>query len=160
MYLKMQCESTDLIHQSALAFQQLILTAIVVAGFLYTKTYYDNVRRHYARITVVVIGGGPVGLTAVLIASKNIHVKKVYLFEESYRNNLVNKPHQVAFDFKSVGFLRTLGVDFDNMEGCWDSNIFFTRVGIFQDYLLSLIFKLNIETDIRLGTKVTYSWFI
>ena len=152
---KMKCDSQDYASlQSSLAIQHILLTVLMVTGFLCTKTIYDKIRRRHARITVVVIGAGPVGLTAVVVAARSGRVTRVVLYEEMCRNALVNKQHQIAFDAKTVAFLQKLGIDFDNMEGCWDKNCFFTRIGIFQEYLLSVIYRLSVPVDIRLGCKV------
>ncbi|KAK7500328.1 hypothetical protein BaRGS_00008551 [Batillaria attramentaria] len=140
--------------QSVLAFQQLIISAIVVTCFVATKTLLDNFRRRQARLNVVVVGAGPVGLISLMVAAKSGRVSRIILFEEVCKMVLFNKPHQVAFDNKSVCFLRKLGVDFDNIEGCWDCGSFFTRLGVFLEYMLSIVYRLPVPVDVRLGTKV------
>ena len=52
-------------------------------------------------------------------------------------------------------FLSDLGVDFDNIEGCSENGVFFTKVGVFQEYLLSIIYRLRVEVNLRLHTKVS-----
>lgn len=141
--------------QSVLAFQQLIISAIVVTCFVATKTLLDNFRRRQARMSAVVVGAGPVGLVSLMVAAKSGRVSKVILFEEVNKMALFNKPHQLAFDTRSVFFLRRLGVDFDNIEGCWDCGCFFTRLGVFLEYMLSVVYRLPVPVDVRLGTKFT-----
>ncbi|KAK6185089.1 hypothetical protein SNE40_007403 [Patella caerulea] len=152
----MTCDSLEYANmQSTIVIQQLMLTAFIVAGFVCTKTIYDNIRKRQARVTVVVIGGGPIGLLSILIAAKTGKVRKLILFEELCKKALLNKPHQLAMDPKSVIFLRKLGVDFDNIEGCWSNDSFFTHVGIFQEYLVNVICRLDISKDLRFGHKFT-----
>nr|XP_035926022.1 uncharacterized protein LOC118521529 [Halichoerus grypus] len=57
----------------------------------------------------------------------------------------------------AIRFLRPLGVDFDNVEGCWRNGHFFTRVGVFQEHLLSLLEKKGQRPGfcLLLGTKFT-----
>lgn len=144
--------------QSVPVLQQLIISAIVVTCFVATKTLLDSYRRRQARMTVVVVGAGPIGLAALLVAVKSSRVSRVVLIEELCKKALFNKPHQIAFNPKSVCFLRRLGVDFDNIEGCWDSGCFFTRLGVLEEYMLSIVYRLpmSVEPEIRLGTKVIH----
>ena len=102
-------------------------------------------------------GAGPVGLTSVLISARSGKAAKIILFEEKFRNDLINRPQQIALQEKNVTFLKTLGVDFDNIEGCWQNNCFFTRMGVFQEYMLGMIYRLHshVDVDIRLNKKVT-----
>ncbi|XP_067651778.1 uncharacterized protein [Haliotis asinina] len=150
------CDSPDYgALPSSTAMQHLLLTVVMVTGFVCTKTLFDNIRRRQARVTVVVIGAGPIGLTAVLVAARSRRVGKIILFEEMFRKVLLNRQHQIAFDHKSIPFLKKIGVDFDNIEGCWDGDCFYTRVGIFQEYLLDVIQRIRTPKEIRLGTKFT-----
>ncbi|PVD21113.1 hypothetical protein C0Q70_19279 [Pomacea canaliculata] len=141
--------------QSVLAIQQLIISAIVVTCFVATKTLLDNYRKRQARMCTVIVGAGPVGLTALMVAAKSGRVSKIVLYEEQGKQMLFNTPHQIAFDSKSVCFLRKLGVDFDNIEGCWDCGCFFTRLGVFLEYMLSVVYRLPVPVEVRLGTKFT-----
>ncbi|KAL8603974.1 hypothetical protein ACOMHN_039018 [Nucella lapillus] len=91
---------------SALAMQHLLLTAAMVVLFVCTKAYVNQIRRHHARCTVVIIGAGPVGLTSLLIASRHPHVERIIVYEEESRQTLVNKAHQIAFDRPTLQFLK------------------------------------------------------
>ena len=68
---------------------------------------------------------------------------------------------QIALDPRSVDFLLGLGVDFDNVEGCWHNEHFFTKIGVFQEYLLSILEqkKQKVDVRVRLGTKVASLFF-
>ncbi|XP_064599220.1 uncharacterized protein LOC135465802 [Liolophura sinensis] len=146
---------SDLIITNYVLVQFLVLTVTVIAGFVCAKTVVDNVRRRCARLTVLVVGAGPVGLTSALIAARSGKVGKLILYEERCRHALVNRPNQVAFDSKRVAFLRRFGVDFDNLEGCWHNGCFFTRVGVYIEYLLSIVEQVGVPLDIRLDTRFT-----
>ncbi|KAL8607503.1 hypothetical protein ACOMHN_004473 [Nucella lapillus] len=140
-------------EDSMLAVQQLVISAVIVTCFIATKTLLDNLRRRQARMTVVVIGAGPIGLTSLMMAAQSGRVSRVILFEEQGKMALFHKPHQIAFEAKSVAFLRRFGVDFDNMEGCSDNGCFFTRLGVFLEYMLSVVCRLPVPVEVRLGVK-------
>ena len=143
--------------ESLLAVQQLVISALVVTCFVATKTLLDSLRRRQAKLTVVVVGAGPVGLTSLMVAARSGRVSRVVLLEELSKMSLFNQPQQIALDSRSAAFLRRLGVDFDNMEGCWDAGCFFTRLSVFQEYMLSIVYRLPVPVDVRLGTKVSAS---
>ncbi|XP_076449291.1 uncharacterized protein LOC143285758 [Babylonia areolata] len=140
---------------SALAMQHLMLTAAMVVLFVCTKAYVNQIRRQQARCTVVIIGAGPVGLTSVLIASRNPHVERIILYEEESRHALVNKAHQIAFDRNTLKFLKGLNVDFDNMEGSTEKGIFYTRIGIFLEHLFNRLARLPVPLHLHMDTKFT-----
>lgn len=146
---------TAIALESAYVLNQIIISALVVTCFVCTKTLVDNLRRRNARIAVVIIGAGPIGLTSMLVAARCGRVSRIVLYEELCKLVLFNKPHQIAFDVKSVHFLKRLGVDFDNIEGCWDAGCFYTRLGVFQEYMLTTVPRLGAPVDMRLGTKVS-----
>ncbi|XP_064641268.1 uncharacterized protein LOC135496080 isoform X1 [Lineus longissimus] len=132
------------------------VTVAVIVGFLCAKIVVDSVRSRWTKITVIIVGGGPIGLLSALIAAKSNRVQKIIFFEEKHKSALLNRPQQIALDAKSVRFLKNMGVDFDNIEGCWNDNCFFTRIGVFQEYLLDIINQVyEVEWDIRLGRKFT-----
>ncbi len=135
--------------------QTIAVTVAVTCGFLLSKTTYDNFRKRWARATVVVVGAGPIGLISVLIAAKSGKAARIILYEEKYRNDLLNRPQQIALQQKNVHFLKSLGVDFDNIEGCWQQKCFYTRIGVFQEYILSIIYTLGVPVDVRLQQKVS-----
>ncbi|RUS92172.1 hypothetical protein EGW08_000025 [Elysia chlorotica] len=140
---------------SSYVLHQIVISALVVAGFICTKTILDNVRRRTAKINVIIIGGGPIGLSALLIAARCSRVARIVLYEELCRKAMFCTPHQIAFDVKSVHFLKRHGVDFDNIEGCWDTGCFYTRLAVFQEYMLDMAPRVGKLVDIRTGTKFT-----
>ncbi|KAH9504901.1 hypothetical protein Btru_060970 [Bulinus truncatus] len=139
--------------ESAIVLHQIIISALVVTCFVCTKTLVDGLRRRNARVSVVIVGAGPIGVTSMLVAARTGRVSQIVVYEEVNKHALFNRPHQIAFDPKSVHFLKRLGVDFDNIEGCWDMGSFFTRIGVFQEYMLTTIPRLDVPVTIRLGTK-------
>lgn len=140
----------------ALAFDTAVSTLVAVAVYAVVKVSLDGFRQWRARISVLVVGSGPVGLTAALVAVRSGKVLKLTVLDERYRAALLCRPQQIALDPRSVKFLLGLGVDFDNMEGCWHNEHFFTRIGVFQEYLLSILEqkKLKVDVKVQLGTKV------
>ena len=60
---------------------QILISALVVTCFVATKTLVDNMRRRAARVTVVVIGAGPVGLTAAWVAATSGRADSLTLYE-------------------------------------------------------------------------------
>ncbi|XP_014679134.1 PREDICTED: uncharacterized protein LOC106818982 [Priapulus caudatus] len=128
-------------------------TFLIVCTSTVIKLGSRRLRSYWARTRVVVIGAGPVGLTAALVAARSPFTSKVVLYEELSRWGMIRRVQQIALDSQSVKYLQTLGVDFGNMEGCWGNGCFFTRIGIFQEYLLSLVEKLKEKVEIKLKTK-------
>lgn len=139
----------------ALALDTLWSTLAAVLVYVVVKVSLDGVRRWRARVSVLIVGSGPVGLTAALVAVRSGKVLKLTVLDERYRSALLCRPQQIALDPRSVKFLLELGVDFDNMEGCWHNEHFFTRIGVFQEYLLSILEqrKHNVDVKVQLGTK-------
>eukprot|EP00061_Rhincodon_typus_P006056 g26281.t1 len=138
-----------------LAYDTALSTLVAVLVYVLLKVSVDGYRQWRARVKVLIVGSGPVGLTAALIAARSGKVQRLVLLEERGRTALLARPQQIALDPCSVRFLLELDVDFDNMEGCWHNEHFFTKVGVFQEYLLSLLEKKKQEMDIQilLGTK-------
>ncbi|XP_023492648.2 uncharacterized protein [Equus caballus] len=131
-------------------------TLLAVLVLVVVKAAVDVLRRRRAHATVLVVGAGPVGLTAALVAVRSGRVLKLTVLDACARGPLLGRTQQIALDPRSVRFLQTLGVDFDNMEGCWRNGHFFTRVGVFQEHLLSLLERKGQRPGFRLilGTKV------
>lgn len=141
----------------ALAYDTALSTLAAVLVYALLKVSLDGLRQWRARIPVLVVGSGPVGLTAALVAVRSGKVLKLTVLDERCRSALLSRPQQIALDPRSVNFLLGLGVDFDNMEGCWHNEHFFTRIGVFQEYLLSILEKKKQKVDVKvqLGTKVS-----
>ncbi|XP_026991974.1 uncharacterized protein si:dkey-234i14.6 isoform X2 [Tachysurus fulvidraco] len=140
----------------SVAYDTALSTLLAVAVYVVVKGSVDGLRQWRARISLLVVGSGPVGLTAALVAVRSGKVLKLTVLDERTRSALLCRPQQIALDPCSVRFLLTLGVDFDNMEGCWHNEHFFTRIGVFQEYLLSVLEQKKQKVDVRvhLGTKV------
>eukprot|EP00062_Callorhinchus_milii_P005099 gi/632944226/ref/XP_007887395.1/ PREDICTED: uncharacterized protein LOC103175909 isoform X1 [Callorhinchus milii] len=140
-----------------LAYDTALSTLAAVLVYVLLKVGWDGYRRWRARARVLVVGSGPVGLTAALVALRSSKVGRLDLLEERCRPALLARPQQIALDPRSVTFLLALGVDFDNMEGCWHNEHFFTKIGIFQEHLLSILEqkKQDMDIHIHLGTKFT-----
>lgn len=141
----------------ALAYDTALSTLAAVLVYALLKVSLDGFRQWRARIPVLVVGSGPVGLTAALVAVRSGKVLKLTVLDERCRSALLCRPQQIALDPRSVNFLLGLGVDFDNMEGCWHNEHFFTRIGVFQEYLLSILEqkKQRVDVKVQLGTKFT-----
>ncbi|XP_022082175.1 uncharacterized protein LOC110974694 [Acanthaster planci] len=130
-----------------------VITALVVICFVVCKNSFDCFRQWRVRLNVVVIGSGPIGLSAALIAANSKRVGRIVVYEELNRAQLISRPQQIALDPRSVAFLRKYRVDFDNMEGCWHKERFYTRIGIFQEYMMSSLQRSDANVTIKLGTK-------
>lgn len=141
----------------SVAYDTALSTLLAVAVYVVVKGSVDGLRQWRARISLLVVGSGPVGLTAALVAVRSGKVLKLTVLDERTRSALLCRPQQIALDPRSVRFLLSLGVDFDNMEGCWHNEHFFTRIGVFQEYLLSVLEQKKQKVDVRvhLGTKVS-----
>ncbi|KAJ8400521.1 hypothetical protein AAFF_G00396450 [Aldrovandia affinis] len=141
----------------ALVYDTALSTLLAVLVYVVVKVSLDGIRQWRARVSVLIVGSGPVGLTAALVAVRSGKVLKLTVLDERYRTALLCRPQQIALDPRSVNFLLGLGVDFDNMEGCWHNDHFFTKIGVFQEYLLSILEqkKQKIDIKVQLGTKFT-----
>ncbi|KAG8563107.1 hypothetical protein GDO81_015940 [Engystomops pustulosus] len=143
--------------QERLAIDTAINTLIVVLVYLVIKMSFDGIRQWRAKVSILVVGAGPVGLTAALVAVRSGKVLSLTILDERSRTSLLCRPQQIALDPRSVKFLLALGVDFDNIEGCWHNDHFFTKIGVFQEHVLSILEQRKQTLDIRilLGTKFT-----
>ncbi|XP_053550780.1 uncharacterized protein LOC128642125 [Bombina bombina] len=140
-----------------LALDTVLSTLVVVLVYVVIKVSVDKVRHWRARVSILVVGAGPVGLTGALVAVRSRKVLNLTILDERSRAALLCRPQQIALDPRSVKFLLDLGVDFDNIEGCWRNDHFFTKIGVFQEHLLSILEQRKQTMDIRilLGTKFT-----
>lgn len=134
--------------------QQIFISAVVIVGFICTKTIVDNYRKRHSKIFITIVGAGPVGLISLLVSARSGRATRIELFEELSKHSLLSRKYQLTFDVRSVRFLKRLQVDFDNIEGCWEYGCFFTKLSVFQEYVLSMVHKLEVPVDIRLQTKV------
>ncbi|KAG9475104.1 uncharacterized protein [Eleutherodactylus coqui] len=143
--------------QERLAIDTAINTLVVVLVYIVVKVSVDGIRQWRAKVSILVVGAGPVGLTAALVAVRSGKVLNLTILDERSRTSLLCRPQQIALDPRSVRFLLALGVDFDNIEGCWHNDHFFTKIGVFQEHLLSILEQRKQTVDIRifLGTKFT-----
>ena len=153
----MRCDLEEMsrtIH-SPNASAQIFLTVSCVAVFIGTRTLFNTIRRGLAQITVVVIGAGPVGLTSALIAVRDYkRVTKLILYEEQSKYNVEHRPYQISIQPSVVAFLNKNGIDFDNLEGIWHEGCFYTRVGIYLEYIISILPLYKTDIELRFNTKV------
>lgn len=136
-----------------------IMTTLVIILFASIKTLYDRIRHERARVSVIVLGAGPIGVTAAMLALKTGRVSTLTIYEVNDKVSNLKKDYQIAIDKRSVSFLRKAGVDFDNLEGCWDSKCFYTRVGIYLEYMLTTLRRCHKNTVTRFSCKVRLSLF-
>jgi hypothetical protein len=78
------------------------------------------------------------------------------LYEEQSKSNVERRSYQIALQPAQVSFLRSYGVDFDNLEGLWHKGCFYTRVGIYLEYIIHTLPLYSMGTEINFGTKVRY----
>lgn len=135
----------------------LFITIAILAAFAGSKAIYDRYRKSFTKIKVVVVGAGPIGLTSAIIALRSTKVSKITIFEEKERNELIYTSYQISFDDQSIQFLKSLGVDFDNIEGCWKGNYFQTNAGVYMQYILEKLKLSSNKTacDIHFKTRVS-----
>jgi len=131
------------------------VTLVVICVFGIIRSIYENIWKKNAKIDVVIIGAGPVGLTAALVAAKSSRVRKIIILEPDLKTEIKERKYQINLDRRTTDFLRSLGVDFDNLEGCWDDRCFYTRVGIYLEYVLSILQYSHISTEVLYNTKVS-----
>ena len=137
-----------------------VITLSAIAVFIGTKKIFGRIQREMAQMTVIVVGAGPVGLTSALIAVQCKRVHRLVLYEEQARCKVENKTYQIAIQPSSVSFLRNNGIDFDNLEGLWHDGYFYTRVGIYLEYIIHVLPHYCSDIDYRFGTKVSNCFFI
>ncbi|KAL3860230.1 hypothetical protein ACJMK2_010384 [Sinanodonta woodiana] len=157
----MNCDMDDVarsIHSTnSHATAQLLVTVTLVAVFVGTRTILNRIRQELAQLTVVIIGAGPIGMTSALIAVQCERVSKLILIEEQSKYSLENRSYQIAFQPQIVHFLKRIGVDFDHLEGCWHHGCFYTRIGIYLEYIINILHLYSTEVEIRFNTKFTRS---
>lgn len=152
----MTCNSTmESVHDYQLQ-QNMLITLLFLALFTGWRTFYDRVKRSLRQVTVVVVGGGPVGLLAAFLALRSGRAGKIVIFEEKDRKSILNGQYQLTFDRQSVEFLRESGIDFDNIEGCRHDNNFTTKVGVFVEFILVRLTTPDNNVTLRFGSKVTF----
>lgn len=154
----MACEEdiTRIMHEDAtFASWYFIITMTVVAMFVGSRKVYCNIRKKMAQLDVIVIGAGPIGLTSALIAVQCKRVNKLILYEEHSRFEVENRTYQIAIQSQNVAFLRSFGVDFDHLEGLWHDGCFYTRVGIYLEYIIQILPLYPTEVELKFRTKVS-----
>ena len=145
------------------------VTVLVTCVFVVVKTTLDRLRMRESRAVVVVVGAGPTGLAAALVAAGSGRASRVIVYEERGRRELTGRGDQVALNARSVQFLRAqLGVDVERWRGggvdgsrvpdgvvgggggggglgtpdgggLWLHQCFVTRTGILLEHLLDAI---------------------
>ena len=135
--------------------QTVVVTVFVAFGY---TILHGIIKRHLFKVSIIVIGAGPIGLISAIVASQTWGTSGLLLIEETSYYNLVNCYHQIAIQADNVNFLRSLGINFNNIEGIWQGDTFVTLLGTFQEYLLGMIYRLQakVKVEIRLCTKVSF----
>lgn len=159
--ITMQCDSDEiarLMHESSNhnISMYFVITISAVAVFIGTRKLVCKIRQEMVQLTVIVIGAGPIGLSAALISVQCKRVKKVVIYEEQSKFNIENRSYQVAIQSSNVAFLRSYGVDFDNLEGLWHDGCFYTRVGIYLEYIVHVLPLYSTEVECHFRTKVSF----
>ena len=134
----------------------ILITVSAVAIFIGTRHVFCKIRDDMSFITVLIVGAGPIGLTTALIATQSKRVQKVIVFEDDSRHNVENRSYQICVSPPLVSFLRSYHVDFDNLEGIWNDGCFYTRVGIYLEYIINILPIYQTNIDLRFGSKVMY----
>ncbi|XP_060586181.1 uncharacterized protein LOC132741930 [Ruditapes philippinarum] len=132
-----------------------VITVSLIAIFYKTKHIVCTIRRNYAKLTIIVVGAGPIGLTSALISLHCNRVRKLVVYEEQSRLNIERQSYQIAVQSSQVSMLRSYGVDFDNLEGLWHDGCFYTRVGIYLEFVLHVLPLFKTDVEINFGTKFT-----
>ncbi|OWF45512.1 uncharacterized protein LOC110456940 [Mizuhopecten yessoensis] len=131
----------------------LYLTVIFLLVFLGGRVVYRQFRRMRLKLAVVIVGAGPVGLTATFIAMHNPRVGQITVYEEAPRERIINSSYQITLDATSFTFLESIGVDFNNIEGCRESGLFYTQVGVYLQYILEQLQCIGQHCQVRFGSK-------
>jgi len=156
----MACDDIDVLQHLqkdySIGAVHILITVSAVAVFIGTRLVFCKIRDEMAFLTVVIVGAGPIGLTAALIATQSKRVQKIIMFEEENRHHVENRSYQICVLPALVSFLRSYNVDFDNMEGIWNEGCFYTRVGIYLEYIIHILPLHQTNIELRFGTKVTY----
>jgi hypothetical protein len=82
------------------------------------------------------------------------------LYEEQSKSNVEKRMYQIAFQSAQVSFLRRYGIDFDNLEGLWHDGCFFTRVGIYLEYIIHVLPLYSKGIEMNFGIKVSIFYFL
>lgn len=147
----MQCDPEEIARimhaSSSHVTMYLVFTLSALAVFVGTRKMVSRIRRDMAHMSVVVVGAGPIGLTSALIAVQCKRVQKLIIYEEDSKSSVENRSYQIAIQPSSISFLRSYGIDFENLEGLWHDGCFYTRVGIYLEYIMSILplYSSNVE---------------
>ena len=130
---------SELLNTGKVWIETICVTIIVLLIHMKMHSVYQRCLLNCTFVNVTVIGMGPIGLISALIAKKSQMVNTIRMYEKHTKTDILNRQYQVALNNNNVEFLRSLGVDFDNLEGCWEHGCFFTRVGVLSEYIISLL---------------------
>ena len=91
-------------------FEVIGMTTIMSLLFVAGKEACDRLRSRYCRLTVVVLGAGPIGLLSVLLTLRSRRASRLIIYEERQQVDLFSKTHSIVLDARSVAFVRSLGI--------------------------------------------------
>ena len=104
--IRQSAETTHLLMtmEAEFVWAQIVISLLVVTAFVCTKTVLDRVRRRHARATVVVVGAGPVGLTATLVAAHSGRAGRLVVYEELSKQVRIQKISYIPYPFYPSSF--------------------------------------------------------
>ena len=149
-------EIAKILHGNSINISLYFITTIsAVVVFAGAKAILNKIWRDTAQLTVIIIGAGPIGLTSAFLSVHCKRVKKLVLYEEQIKSSIEKRAYQITFQAAQVSFLRKYGIDFDNLEGLWHDGCFYTRVGIYLEYIIHVLPFYSKDIEMHFGTKVS-----
>lgn len=132
------------------------MTVSIIVLFFKTNNIVRKLRRDTAQVTIIIVGAGPIGLTSALIALHCKWVRRIVLYEQQSKQSIERRSYQIALQSSQVSMLKGYGVDFDHVEGLWYDECFYTRAGIYLEYIMRIMPLFKREIEIKFNTKVTF----
>ncbi|XP_028814603.1 uncharacterized protein LOC114767189 [Denticeps clupeoides] len=139
-----------------LAYDTALSTLLAVLVYVLVKVSLDAIRQWRARISVLIVGSGPVGLTAALVAVRSGKVLKLTVLDERYRTALLCRPQQIALEpaQRALPAAARRGLR-QHGRVLARRALFHQGRGCFQEHLLSILEqkRQKVEIGVHLGTK-------